>query len=631
VNLSGGPSIAPFEELPRRLKEDFSFAFQCDDPGEIQSAFDDLELDLTRHPTASVLSIHGARDDIFPLAGIDAVDEAWGDRHELVVYPSEAHVCLNEINLVTLQAADWMTQALCAEEGPGEDESGNPLPHATSAPESLDPEPLGPAPLIGPEPSEPEPVAASPDGARDAGAIPSRVWLIAFVIVIGAFMTQLDASMVNIVLAPLTRELHSTLGTTQWIVTAYMLGLVVGLPLAGAWARSLGAGRLWLASLGAFVLGSAACAGAPTAGVLIAARVLQGLAGGVMLPAGQTVIAQAAGKERLGRVMSVVGTALVLAPALGPIVGAETLIHLSWPCLFLVNIPVGAVALWLGLRVIPRGDRARQHARFDLLGFVLVGSSLPLITYAISRSWQYGAVDVGASVWPFALGMAALVAFTWHCWRAPTPLLRIRLFSNARFFASALLSFLVGLAEFGALVAWPLYFLVIGRFTLVHTGAAMLGFAAGSSALPISGRLTDRYGGGRVCLVGSAVLAAGYVLAASVIGRHAPFLALEASLLMLGIGTSFTVVPTLTTAFVAVRPPDVGDAVAIVNIMLRVGGVVGITLAVAVIGNQTTQRTARLVPFQHAFTMMAVIAAVCGLGAAVLIAVSRARRAGGEG
>jgi dipeptidyl aminopeptidase/acylaminoacyl peptidase len=112
VNLSGGPRIAPFAGLPRRLKDDFRFALMPSDPAAMQKVFDDLALDPQVLADTDVLSIHGSLDDIFPLTDVQALDKAWGNRHELVIYEGEAHVCLNKINVVSLQAADWVARGL---------------------------------------------------------------------------------------------------------------------------------------------------------------------------------------------------------------------------------------------------------------------------------------------------------------------------------------------------------------------------------------------------------------------------------------------------------------------------------------------------------------------------------------
>ncbi|WP_051938961.1 alpha/beta hydrolase family protein [Phaeacidiphilus oryzae] len=112
VNLSGGPRVAPFDGLPRRLKDDFRFVLACGEPVDMQARFDALELDPADRPGAPVLSVHGDRDDIFPLAGMRELDRAWGERHRLVVHEGEAHICPNLVNLWSTDAADWVADRL---------------------------------------------------------------------------------------------------------------------------------------------------------------------------------------------------------------------------------------------------------------------------------------------------------------------------------------------------------------------------------------------------------------------------------------------------------------------------------------------------------------------------------------
>jgi EmrB/QacA subfamily drug resistance transporter len=455
-------------------------------------------------------------------------------------------------------------------------------------------------------------------------AVPPGVWTVSIVVVVGAFMTQLDAAIVNLGLANIAAKLHAPLQTTQWIVSGYLLGLVIGLPLASWMSRRVGPGRLWLGALTAFTLFSAMCALSPNIQVLIAARLLQGVAGGLLLPAGQTVIAQAAGRELMGRVMSVVGSSLVLAPALGPILGGWVLQDLSWPWLFLINLPVGAVALWLGLRIIPRGTRA-DTSRFDSVGFALIGVALPLIAYAVRRLGQHSELSIISFYGPLLVGAVLLAIFVWRGRRVAEPLLKVRLFSDPQFAAASGLSFLVGMVEFGALVAWPLYFLVGRGYGLERTGLAMLGFAVGSTALIVSGRLTDRFGSGPVCLFGTLVMAVASASAA-LTDQGSSVLILEASLVLLGVGTAFSVVPAMTAAYTAVTPPDIPDAVTLNNILLRLGGAVGTSLMVAIIGNQLLHAKVNLGYFQAAFWVMSVLSVLSFLAAVALTVWSRPSR-----
>jgi EmrB/QacA subfamily drug resistance transporter len=466
-------------------------------------------------------------------------------------------------------------------------------------------------------PDSDAPVSTNTD--RDSLTVPRDVWIVSVVVVVGAFMTQLDAAFVNIGLKTVASDLHSTLQTTQWIVSAYLLALVIGLPLCSWTARRIGAGRLWLGALAAFTIFSAACALSPTIQALIASRVAQGFAGGMLLPAGMTVIAQAAGRNRMGRVMSVVGTALVLAPALGPILGSLTLAHLPWPWLFLINLPIGVIGLRLGRRIIPRGER-ENTARFDSPGFLLVGGALPLITYAISRTGRNSDLTSGAFYVPLLLGALALVVFARRSRRVAGPLLKVSLFSQRTFLAAAGLSLLVGLISFGALVLWPLYLQIVRGYGLVASGLAMLGFAVGSTPLPISGRLTDKFGGGRVCLFGT-VLMAGACVPIALADRNSSLLVLEASLVLLGLGTAFCIIPAFTAANVAVDPSDIPDSVTLTNILLRLGGAVGTSMLVAIIGSQTSPTTATLTHFRAAFWTLSVF---CLLSFLMAVALTRA-------
>ena len=198
------------------------------------------------------------------------------------------------------------------------------------------------------------PSITAPTVSADPRAIPASVWAIAAVVTFGSFMSGLDASLVNVGMDTIGRRLDATLATTQWIASGYLLALAAALPASGWLSRRFGAGRGWLWSLGAFTGASGLCALAPSIALLIACRALQGVAGGLLVSMGMTTLAQAAGPARMGRVLSITGVPTVLAPALGPAVGALLLAHLSWPWLFLINLPIGAMGIVLGLRFVPR-------------------------------------------------------------------------------------------------------------------------------------------------------------------------------------------------------------------------------------------------------------------------------------
>jgi EmrB/QacA subfamily drug resistance transporter len=485
-----------------------------------------------------------------------------------------------------------------------------------------------PAPAAaGPVLSTPVAVPAAALARPRLEPIPASVWRVSIVVVVGAFMTQFDTALVTIGLASVARSLHSSLQVTQWIVSGYLLALVIGMPLAGWASRRAGAGRTWLLALAVFTIASAACAWSGNIAELIIARAAQGLAAGLLLPSGQAVIAQVAGRERIGRVMSTVGTALVLGPALGPVIGSQLISHASWPWLFLVNLPVGAAGLWLGWRYIPRGERG-VAARFDLAGFILIGAGLPVLTYAISAAGDTSGRGWRLTLILLVLGVLLIVGFTTRGMRVAAPLLDIRLFGSRVFSAAAAASFLAGVIQFGGLVIWALYFQVVCGDGIVAAGLSMLGFAVGAAILPLSGRLADRYGGALVCLAGAALTAC-TVVPMALLPRAVPLAALECLLLFLGVANALSVVPASTAAYVMTAPAKMPEAITQINVVLRLGGAVGASLLVAVLGARPG-----ISGFHAAFWALLIIS-VTFIGVAIWLTITsgagRAVPANGEG
>ena len=165
------------------------------------------------------------------------------------------------------------------------------------------------------------------------------------VVVLGAFMTILDTTIVNVAIDRLSRDFDTSLATIQWVATGYMLALATVIPLTGWIADRFGTKRLYMMSIALFVAGSALAGAAQSAGELIAFRVVQGLGGGMVMPAGMTILSRTAGPQRVGRVMSVVGVPMLMGPVVGPVLGGWLVDDASWRWIFYVNVPVGVIAL----------------------------------------------------------------------------------------------------------------------------------------------------------------------------------------------------------------------------------------------------------------------------------------------
>ena len=197
------------------------------------------------------------------------------------------------------------------------------------------------------------------------------VLLAAGVVVLGAVMTILDTTIVNIAIDRLGVVFDAPLTTIQWASTAYLLALSAVIPFTGWAVDRFSARRVFMTAVAVFVCGSALCGLAWSAGTLIAFRVLQGLGGGMVMPVGMTILARAAGQDRMGRVMALVGVPMLLAPAIGPIVGGALVDGASWRLIFFLNLPIGALTLVLAARVLPR-ETPSGAGPLDLRGALLL-------------------------------------------------------------------------------------------------------------------------------------------------------------------------------------------------------------------------------------------------------------------
>ena len=206
----------------------------------------------------------------------------------------------------------------------------------------------------------------------------------------------------------------------QWVVTGYMLALAAVIPVTGWAARRLGTRRLYLISLVLFTLGSLLCGFAWSIDSLIVFRVLQGLGGGMLMPTGMIILARAAGPERMGRVLSIVGVPMVLAPVFGPVIGGLFVEHLGWRWIFFVNIPVGIVAVALALTLLPAG-RAEAAGRLDWLGVALLSTGLPALTYGLAEAGSGAGFASAAALVPILAGLGLTAAFVVHSLRCAHP------------------------------------------------------------------------------------------------------------------------------------------------------------------------------------------------------------------
>jgi EmrB/QacA subfamily drug resistance transporter len=422
----------------------------------------------------------------------------------------------------------------------------------------------------------------------DAGdRIEPYVWKVAGVVILGMIMSILDTTIVNVALRTLSHDLHSTISQIQWVVTGYLLSLAAVIPLTGWASRRYGAKRVYLVSLVLFTAGSALCAVAASTTTLVIFRVMQGFGGGMIMPVGQLIMAQVAGPKRMGRVMGIVAMPAMMGPILGPVIGGAILEYFHWSWIFLVNVPIGVIAFALAWRMLPHTDSG--HAgRLDALGLVLMSGASSALVYGLSELGTAG-TSLGAPqvVLPIVAGVVLAVLFCLHALRVERPLLDVRLYANRVFAAASLTTFGLGASLFGAMILVPYYYQQVRHESVIVTGLLTGPQGLGMLlVMPLAGRFSDRFGGGRVALAGVSVLSLSTIPLAF-IGAHTSIVYLSLVLVLRGVGIGFSFMPAMTAAFASLRSEQLSDATPQLNVVQRIGGAIGVAVLAVVLQRAT--------------------------------------------
>jgi EmrB/QacA subfamily drug resistance transporter len=409
------------------------------------------------------------------------------------------------------------------------------------------------------------------------------------VVVLGAIMSILDTTIVNIAINHLSADFDAPLPTIQWVATGYLLALATVIPLTGWAADRFGTKRLYMTSLVLFLVGSALSGAAWSAHSLIVFRVLQGFGGGMIMPAGMTILTQAAGPQRVGRVMSVVGAPMLIGPILGPVLGGWLVDDVSWRWIFYVNIPIGAVALAMAYRIL-KPDRPQPHHRLDVLGLLLLSPGLAALVYGLAEVGTHGGFEGAKSIVPTIAGLVLIASFVRHSLRTEDPLIDVRLFSRRTPAVSGLTMSLFAAAFFGAMLLLPLYYQVARGESALDAGLLMIPQGVGAALMmPIGGRVVDRTGAARVVLPGMVAMLLGFGTFTQV-GADTSYVLLGAASFVTGMGIGLSMMPTMAAAYQTLSHAEVSRATTSFNIIQRGCGALGTALISVVLANQLADR-----------------------------------------
>jgi len=421
-------------------------------------------------------------------------------------------------------------------------------------------------------------------GAR-SGRLSMRQWVTLAVLTLSTFLVLLDASVVNVALPQIAGDLGGTLDQATWVVAGFILAFATPLVLFGRLGDIFGRRRLFVVGVAVFTLASLGCALAPSMGFLIAARVAQGVGGAMLEPATLALIRATFPRERLGLAFGVQGITAGVATAVGPTLGGVLTTSFSWRWIFLINVPVGLVAIAATLLVVAESRVDGASRRIDVAGFLLSGAGIFFLVFALVEGQKLG-WNSAAILGSLGVSVLSFVAFIFVERRVREPLVDLSLFSDRLFSVGNILRGVTLFVLLAAVFVLPLYWQTQLGYSALQAGLVLVPLSVASFFLsPIAGSLADRVD--VRWLVGSGFVAvAASVLWLSRLTPESGWSFFVAPLALFGAGLAFLFAPTVTATLRNVPDEKSGVASGISFTGGEVGAALGVAVAAAVLQNR---------------------------------------------
>jgi DHA2 family multidrug resistance protein len=417
-------------------------------------------------------------------------------------------------------------------------------------------------------------------------------WLIAVVVALAAFMEVLDTSIANVALPYMGGNLGASNDQSTWVLTSYLVSNAIVLPISGWLASTLGRKRFFMGCLFIFTVSSLLCGIAPSLGLLLLFRVLQGAGGGGLQPMAQAILADTFPPEKRGLAFALYGITAVTAPTIGPTLGGWITFNYSWRWIFFINLPVGLATLFLVYRFVedpPYFARLKSAGvKLDYIGIALltlgIGALQVLLDKGQEDDW-FGSSFITILVIVSAVSLIALVIWEWH---HKAPIVDVRLFKSFNFASSNLMMFMLGIMLFSSLVMMPQFLQTLMGYTSQVAGLAI---SAGGVMLliemPIMGQLTTKVQARYLIAFGWFCLAIAMFYSTKRIDLMISFNAALWLRVAQVVGMGFLFVPISLVAYIGI-PPEKNNAVAgIVNFMRNMGSSVGTSLVTTLIARRS--------------------------------------------
>ncbi|WP_282803698.1 MDR family MFS transporter [Secundilactobacillus kimchicus] len=447
--------------------------------------------------------------------------------------------------------------------------------------------------------------------------LPQNVITQAWIIVLGAIAPMLDSTMVNIAINKLSSDFNRSLSTVQWVVTGYLLAMVVAVPFTGWLNDRIGGKKVFLVAELLFGLSSLAAALSGSITILIAIRFIQGFSAGLITPLLTTLLVDVAGTGAMGRIMAIVGLPIMLGPIFGPVIGGLIVQYLSWRWIFFVNVPVVVIAFLLILFKLPMTPPKNKTAVFDWIGVALLSTGSATIVYGIVQASAKASFANQTTEFDVAVGVGLILVYGLYAFfRRDQAVVPLSLFKRRNFTGSIFGLMLAGIVTNGPMLLLPLFFQNLRGQSVAMAGLSLIPQGIGMLlARPVIGRYIDRIGARWVLIAGLLVTLIGTVPFLW-FDQHTNFYLLMAVLFVRGLGAGAIVSPLMTDSFVGQELKFSGQISIAGRITQNVGGALGSALMATVASAYLTTHVqelaqAKLTVLSHAYQQGFFWAVVC--------------------
>jgi DHA2 family multidrug resistance protein len=424
-------------------------------------------------------------------------------------------------------------------------------------------------------------------------------WLVAVVVALAAFMEVLDTSIANVALPHISGDLGASQDESTWVLTTYLVANAIVLPITGWLSSLMGRKRFFMICIALFTLASLFCGAAPTLPALLCALAIQGAGGGGLQPMAQSIMADSFPPKLRGSAFALFGMTVVVAPALGPILGGWITDNYTWRWIYFLNLPLGLLALGLAYKFVEDPPFLRRfkpgEMHFDTVGFALLALGIVALQVLLDKGQED---DWLASHFICSLAIIAVVCLSamvvWE-WRRKQPIVDVRLFKIINFSGSCLMIFLAGVVMFASMILMPEFLQMLMGYTAGDAGVIVsIGAAMVMVTMPVIGFLTSKLPAKYMIAFGWLISAGGMYISTKLLSLEISFSGAAVIMMLQFVPVAFILIPTMTASFVGV-PQDKSDSVSgLTNFMRNIGSSFGTAVVQTVLARRQQFHLARL-------------------------------------